>query len=140
MRDARNYSQIQQDARATAQACAERSGDLLRYVTTDQIVRDWDLIRILLGAPTLNVFGFSAGTWLGAHYATVFPDRTGRMVLDSNTEFTATMQTVVANQPAGFERRFDDDFLAWIAGHDATYHYGVTAQQVLRSRKRPTRR
>ncbi len=51
----------------------------------------------------------------------------GRFVLDSNTEFTATMQTVVDNQPAGFERRFNDDFLAWIATHDSTYHYGTTS-------------
>jgi pimeloyl-ACP methyl ester carboxylesterase len=124
-----NIARIQANAAATARACAERSGELLRYISTDQIVRDWDLIRTLLGEPTLNVLGFSAGTWFGAHYADTFPDRVGRMVLDSNTEFTATMQTVVDNQARGFERRFTDDFLPWIAEHDDTYHYGTTARQ-----------
>jgi pimeloyl-ACP methyl ester carboxylesterase len=118
-----------QTPRPPPRPCADRSGDLLRYVTTDQIVRDWDLIRALLGEPKLNLLAFSAGTWFGAHYASQFPHRVGRMVLDSNTEFTATMQTVVDNQPPAFERRFTDDFLAWIARHEATYHYGRTAGQ-----------
>ncbi|HZM78383.1 MAG TPA: alpha/beta hydrolase [Candidatus Limnocylindrales bacterium] len=124
-----NIARIQANSAATADACARRSGDLLRYITTDQIVRDWDLIRALLREPKLNFLGFSAGTWFGAHYATTFPHRVGRMVLDSNTEFTATMQVVVDNQPPGFERRFTEDFLPWIAARHSTYGYGTTAAE-----------
>jgi pimeloyl-ACP methyl ester carboxylesterase len=122
-----NIARIQANAASTASKCASRSGELLRYVTTDQIVRDWDLIRALLREPKLNFLGFSAGTWFGAHYADAFPHRVGRMVLDSNTEFTATMQVVVDNQPPGFERRFNEDFLTWIAGRNDIYGYGTTA-------------
>jgi len=129
-RSAANVARIQRNARATAQACTSRSGDLLRYVGTEQIAGDLDLIRALLGEPRTNFLGFSAGSWFGAYYATLFPDRVGRFVLDSNTEFTATMQTVVDNQPAAFQRRFDRDFLPWLARHDATYHYGGTPARV----------
>ncbi|HEX6686610.1 MAG TPA: alpha/beta hydrolase [Candidatus Limnocylindrales bacterium] len=128
-RDPANLARIQANSAATARACAERSGELLRYVTTDQIVRDWDLIRAVLGEAKLSVLAFSAGTWFGAHYATLFPHRVGRMVLDSNTEFTATMQRVVDNQPPAFEHRFASEFLPWIARHHAVYGYGTTARQ-----------
>lgn len=113
-------------SRRIARHCRERSGPLLRYVNTYQTVRDMDLIRGLLGEDKINYLGYSAGTWLGAHYATTFPDRVGRFVLDSNVQFTTTWQRSFRYQPRGFQRRFEEDFLPWMAKHEEVYHYGDT--------------
>ncbi|HEX8630658.1 MAG TPA: alpha/beta hydrolase [Catenuloplanes sp.] len=110
--------------------CAYRSGELLKYVTTGQTVRDLDLLRHVLGWPKISWVGYSGGTWLGAHYATAFPRRVDRFVLDSNAEFTTDWQNSFAWQPLGFERRFRQDFTTWAARYDARFHLGATPQAV----------
>ena len=50
---------------------------------TSQVARDMELLRHLSEDDVLNFLGYSYGTMLGATYATLFPDRVGRMVLDS---------------------------------------------------------
>lgn len=113
-------------ARGFAQDCGRRSGDLLPYITTDQAVHDMDLYRELLGAPKVSYYGPSYATFLGAYYATEFPGRVERVVLDSNVDFTGTWQSFMTGQPMSFQRRFEEDFLPWLAAHDATYHQGAT--------------
>src|SRR5690606_792114 len=44
---------------------------------------DMELLRTLLGDDSLHYLGYSYGTVLGATYATLFPERVGRLVLDS---------------------------------------------------------
>ncbi|WP_205862868.1 alpha/beta hydrolase [Planosporangium thailandense] len=112
--------------------CVYRSGPLLRYVTTEQTVRDLDLLRHLLGWQKISWVGYSGGTWLGAYYATFFPGHVDRFVLDSNTEFTAPWQSSFGWQPLGFERRFREDFATWAAGYDTRFHLGGTADDVRR--------
>lgn len=56
---------------------------LAHYMGTSQVARDMELLRALSGAPRLDYLGYSYGTMLGATYATLFPDKAGRMVLDS---------------------------------------------------------
>ncbi|WP_314177968.1 alpha/beta hydrolase [Streptomyces winkii] len=55
----------------------------LRYITTQQTIRDVDLIRAVLGYEEISWVGYSAGTAMGAYYAAAFPNRVGRFVLDS---------------------------------------------------------
>ncbi|WP_246103215.1 alpha/beta hydrolase [Streptomyces piniterrae] len=117
-------------SRQLARHCASRSGDLLPYLTTDQAVRDMDLYRSLLGAPKLSYYGPSYATMLGAYYATEFPRRVDRFVLDSNIAFGGSWQTFEEGQPMSFQRRFEKDFLPWLAQNDAVYHYGRTPAQV----------
>ncbi|MGH3510389.1 MAG: alpha/beta hydrolase [Nocardioidaceae bacterium] len=62
--------------------CVRLSGDLAAHISTVEAAKDMDVIRALLGEPTLNYFGSSYGTFLGATYAGLFPKRVGRMVLD----------------------------------------------------------
>ncbi|WP_097243722.1 alpha/beta hydrolase [Nocardia amikacinitolerans] len=69
--------------RRYATACLRNTGNLLGFVGTEFVVRDMDIMRSALGEPKLNFFGFSYGTRLGQLYAEQFPDRVGRMVLDS---------------------------------------------------------
>lgn len=62
--------------------CAEEHPIALT-MGTSQVARDMDLLRTLLGDDTLHYLGYSYGTMLGATYSTIFPERVGRMILDS---------------------------------------------------------
>ncbi|MCK7624951.1 alpha/beta hydrolase [Streptomyces sp. RS10V-4] len=123
-------------ARAFVRECERRSGDLLPYLTTDQAVHDMDLYRSLLGADTLSYYGPSYATYLGAAYATEFPHRVARMVLDSNIDYTGTWQSFMEGQPFSFQRRFEEDFLPWLARHDDVYHQGRTPSRAKASYER----
>jgi pimeloyl-ACP methyl ester carboxylesterase len=123
-------------AELTARACDVAGGELIDHVTTEQTVRDLDLLRAVVAAPKVNWIGFSAGTWLGAHYATAFPKRVGHMVLDSNVNFTGSWQAALESQPKGFERRFTADFAPWVAKYQAVYGLGGTSGAVQASYER----
>ncbi|QIM19495.1 alpha/beta hydrolase [Leucobacter coleopterorum] len=56
---------------------------LTHTMGTSQVARDMELLRHLSGDSVLNYIGYSYGTMLGATYTTLFPERAGRMVLDS---------------------------------------------------------
>ncbi|TNC26168.1 alpha/beta hydrolase [Amycolatopsis alkalitolerans] len=127
-RDRENLNLILEATKYAADSCQVKSGELGPLINTDQTVHDLDLLRVLLGREKINWVGYSAGTWLGAHYAQAYPDRTGRFVLDSNTEFTTTWQKSFDWQPLGFERRWREDFLPWLATYDKLYHFGATGE------------
>lgn len=69
-------------AKDFADKCASAAGEKLGRYGTLNAARDMDLLRQVLGAPTLNFIGKSYGTYLGALYADLYPDDVGRMVLD----------------------------------------------------------
>ncbi|MER7755572.1 alpha/beta hydrolase [Kitasatospora sp. NPDC097643] len=118
------------NAQKLAASCQERSGDLLPYLTTEQTVHDMDLFRALLGEEKIAYYGGSYATMVGAYYGTLFPQRVERMVLDSNIGFEGTWERFQLGQPMSFQRRFDEDFLPWLAARDSTYHWGTTPEQV----------
>ncbi|MFE7629808.1 alpha/beta hydrolase [Kocuria sp. NPDC057446] len=66
-----------------AAACAANTGSLLGEVDTVSAARDLDILRAVLGEEELDYLGYSYGTDLGATYAEIFPERTGRFVLDA---------------------------------------------------------
>ncbi|GAQ50947.1 tripeptidyl aminopeptidase precursor [Streptomyces acidiscabies] len=116
-------------SRQFVHSCLDRSGDLVKYLTTDQAVHDIDLLRTLLGVQKISYYGPSYATWLGAYYATEYPQHVERAVLDSNLAFDGTWEQAELGQPMSFQRRFEQDFLPWLAQHDAVYHYGRTAAE-----------
>lgn len=63
--------------------CRKAAGALLAHMDTVSVARDLDLLRASLGERTLNYLGYSYGTYIGQHYAHLFPGRVGRFVLDS---------------------------------------------------------
>jgi pimeloyl-ACP methyl ester carboxylesterase len=87
-----------------AGACARNSGALLRHVDTISVVRDMDVLRAALGQKTLAYFGASYGTYIGAWYAQLFPWRVGRFVLDGAVDPSLTSAQYVAGQAEGFTR------------------------------------
>ena len=70
---------------ANAARCAQHSQvpELLDHVGTRDVARDLDVLRATNGNTKLNYLGISYGTRIGAIYADLFPDRVGRVVLDS---------------------------------------------------------
>ncbi|GHC34097.1 alpha/beta hydrolase [Streptomyces cinnamoneus] len=116
-------------SRAFVEHCKSRSGDLLPYLTTEQTVRDMDLFRSLLGEKKISYYGASYATMVGAYYATLFPQRVERAVLDSNIAFDGSWESFTTGQPMSFQRRFEQDFLPWLAQYDGVYHYGRTAAE-----------
>jgi pimeloyl-ACP methyl ester carboxylesterase len=130
VRTAANLKRILDQAARHAASCDTRGGAFIDTVTTFNTVRDMDLLRRLVKKTRINYIGYSAGSWLGAAYATTFPQQTGRFVLDSNLDVTGGWQKAFNLQPLGFERRFRTDFLPWAARNDAAYSLGTTAAGV----------
>ncbi|MBN6039065.1 alpha/beta hydrolase [Amycolatopsis sp. 195334CR] len=129
-RDPRNLDLLLDAVELTTEACEQTSGELVKFVDTFHNTKDLDLLRVLLGRDKINWIGYSAGTWLGAHYAQRFPDRVGRFVLDSSVDFTSSWATTFDLQPMGYERRWRQDFLPWAATHHDRYGLGVTGEEV----------
>lgn len=89
---------------ALGEACEAGSGDLAAHVSTVEAARDMDVVRALLGRTTLDWFGASYGTELGAVYAELFPDKVGRMVLDGAVDPTLDNVDASFAQATGFGR------------------------------------
>lgn len=86
-----------------AEACDANSGGILPHITTINAARDMDLIRAVLGDPQLNYLGYSYGTFLGATYAKLYPEKAGRLVLDGAIDPAVPGLEVGATQALGFE-------------------------------------
>jgi pimeloyl-ACP methyl ester carboxylesterase len=87
--------------------CAERGGALAAHVSTVEAAKDMDVVRALLGRPTLDWFGASYGTQLGAVYAQLFPQKVGRMVLDGAVDPSLDAAGSSLGQTTGFQRALD---------------------------------
>lgn len=116
--------------------CRRESGGLLPFITTTQAVHDMDLYRALLGVDKVSYYGPSYATFLGTSYATRFPRRVDRMVLDSNIDFTGGWEGFMTGQPLSFQRRFEEGFLPWLAKNDSVYHLGRTPEEAKASYER----
>ena len=71
-----------------SKACLDNTGPVLGHVDTVSAARDMDILRAVLGDTQLHYLGYSYGTQLGATYASLFPQRVGRVV-DTFFERTA---------------------------------------------------
>jgi pimeloyl-ACP methyl ester carboxylesterase len=108
-------AEVTEGNREFGQACADETGDLLGNVDTVSAARDLDLLRAILGDDELNYLGYSYGTFLGATYAGLYPEKAGRLVLDGAIDPAASNQEVNIAQSVGFEdalRAYLEDCLA----------------------------
>lgn len=112
-----------------AKACADKYASVLPYLDTVSAARDLDVIRQALDAPTVSYFGYSYGTYLGAVYAKLFPQRVRRLVLDSIVDPSGIWYDDNLQQDYAFNDRHRA-FLAWVARHDATYRLGADPARV----------
>ncbi|MCW2870149.1 MAG: tap 6 [Streptomyces oryziradicis] len=111
-------------AASFAKACGSgKYGKLLEHIDTVDAVKDIDAVRAALRAMRISYFGYSYGTYLGAVYAKLFPQRVRRLVLDSIVDPTGVWYDNNLNQDYAFDARFKA-FTAWIAKADSVYHLG----------------
>lgn len=76
--DIEHYSEVG----AWSQACMDHVGEHAGFINTPQTAADMNSIMDALGQDGLYYIGYSYGTALGATYATLFPNRTERVVID----------------------------------------------------------
>ncbi|MEV5648163.1 alpha/beta fold hydrolase [Nocardia sp. NPDC052254] len=110
-------------------ACDTAQPGYLRTITTENTARDIDSVRAALGLDRIDFLGVSYGTYLGAVYATLFPEHVGRMVLDSNVDPQWVWTEQFAQQQLAGKQRLDDLF-GWLAEHDSRYHLGDSPLRV----------
>ncbi|MEU6506107.1 alpha/beta hydrolase [Streptomyces sp. NPDC046942] len=116
-------------AKSFATACGRKHADVLPYIDTVSAVRDMDAIRAALGAPKISYFGYSYGTYLGAVYAKLFPERVRRLVLDSVVDPAGVWYADNIGQDYAFDDRHRA-LMAWIARYDSTYHLGKDPEKI----------
>ncbi|MGW6276548.1 alpha/beta hydrolase [Kribbella sp. NPDC055071] len=117
-------------ARQVAEQCLHsKTASLLPYTTTANTARDMDQIRAALGATKISYYGDSYGTYLGAVYTTLYPQRSDRVVLDSALPPDGYSESALRAQAQGFETRFPD-FATYLVEHSAEYHLGTTLAAV----------
>ncbi len=116
-------------ARAYAAGCERRFGWMLPYMTTQDLARDMDSIRAALGQQQISYYGVSYGTYLGQVYASMFPQRVRRMVLDSVVDPAGAWYGDNIAQDYAFQGRLTA-FFAWIAANNAVYHLGASEPAV----------
>ncbi|WP_079406788.1 alpha/beta hydrolase [Streptomyces sp. 3211] len=116
-------------ARTVADKCREKAGSVLPHITTRNTARDMDTIRAVLGERKLSYLGYSYGTYLGAVYSQMFPDRTDRFVLDSGVDpqriWRGMIQVWATEAEPAFAR-----WTQWAAQRSAEYGLGETPKAV----------
>lgn len=117
-----NLEGLENAFRLQVQACS--ANPLSRHIHTDAIARDMDLMRALLGEEKLHYIGYSYGTRLGAWYASLFPARVGRMLLDSSTNVFALADEISLLQSMGKHRLLNEMFLPYAIRHAPVFNLG----------------
>lgn len=112
-----------------ASECAATSGDVLPHINTANTARDVDAIRAALGESKLSYMGFSYGTYLGAVYTQLFPQRTDRFILDSNIHPRRIWRPTVQSWAYAVEVAYHG-FSRWAAERDDVYGLGDTPAEV----------
>ena len=97
-----------------ADSCAATNGAYLGQVSTADAARDMDSVRAALGNQRVSYVGFSYGTYLGALYAAMFPERVRALVLDGAIDPTVDAETSTLLQAEGFDANLDE-FFRWCA-------------------------
>lgn len=65
-----------------AKGCSSYGKTMASSMSTAEVARDLDVLRRAVGDSKLNYLGFSYGSYLGAVYANMFPERFRAMVID----------------------------------------------------------
>lgn len=108
-----------------AKSCARTSGTTMPFMTTNNTARDMDQIRLALGQRKISYLGYSYGTYLGSVYASLFPNRTDRFVLDSSVGTQWVWREQFRNWRLADRDRFPD-FAQYLIDNDSEFHFGTT--------------
>ncbi len=128
--DRRSFAQSVAFAKDRAARCQRTNEDVLPYASTRNTVRDLDIIRAALGEEKMSYFGGSYGTYLGAVYLQLFPEKADRFVLDSAVDPNVYGPGLLSRNNAAMTAALKS-WAAWAARHHKKYRLGATAGQVL---------
>ncbi|MGW4241017.1 alpha/beta fold hydrolase [Nocardia sp. NPDC004722] len=128
--DAKGFDESTATQKDLADRCAAAEGDRLPYITTRNTARDMDIIRAALGEERINYLGTSYGTYLGAVYTQMFPERSDRFVLDGSVDperygASGMLQSMGAPNEAAL-----DAWAEWTAARAGEYRLGATGPEV----------
>jgi pimeloyl-ACP methyl ester carboxylesterase len=107
--------------------CIALNGEILAHVSTADVARDLDRLRDLVNDRKLNYLGFSYGTFLGATYASLFPNNFRALVLDGPVDAGAYLADPLSGsneQTSAFERELGRFFQACAADQAACSGFG----------------
>ncbi|MFH7334176.1 alpha/beta hydrolase [Streptomyces sp. KHY 26] len=113
-----------------ARRCRAHAGDLVPYASTRNSARDMDVIRAALGERRISYLGYSYGSYLGEVYATMFPGRIDRVVLDGVIDPARYGPRLLRGTEAANKHALRD-WADWAAAHDRDYGLGRTESAVL---------
>ncbi len=94
---------VREESAKLGEQCLAKSPEMTQHSDSMSAARDLDIVRAAMGMDTLDYFGFSYGTFLGALYADTFPENVGRFVLDGAMDPAASVDEVSELQAKGFE-------------------------------------
>ena len=110
--DEEDIADAQEIGQEFIEGCQANSGEMLPHLGTADVARDLDILRATLGEEQLTYLGKSYGTFIGALYAELFPDRAGRLVLDGAIDPSLSGRELSLGQAEGFEVALSS-FLDW---------------------------
>lgn len=117
-------------ARGYAHDCGtSRARRLLGHMTTRDNARDVDAIRKALGQDKLSFYGFSWGTYLGTTWATLFPHRVKRLILDGVVDPHRVWYGANLDQDRAFNRNMNV-YWGYLARHNAAFGLGTDAKAI----------
>ena len=126
-----NLQTVLKNAKLEAQTCLKNP--MARAINTEATARDMDLLRELIGDDRLNYIGYSYGSWLGTWYARLFPERVGRMLLDSSMNVEGSFSDAKQLSEFGLSRVFNDVVAPYASRHPNWYGLGSDAEVVRQS-------
>lgn len=130
--DRRSFDQSVAIAKDLAARCAHTSKDVLPFASTRNTARDMDVIRAVLGAERMSYYGGSYGSYLGAVYLQMFPERADRFVLDSAVDPEVYGPGLLRPNNAAMTAALRS-WAKWTARHHKQYGLGNTTGRVLAS-------
>ncbi len=129
-----------------AAACGRSAAKpLLPFMSTTDVVRDMENFRIAYQAQlqanpilnaakipkldVMNFYGFSYGTYLGQVYATFYPTKVGRFVLDGVVNPSDYWYGANLKQEIYFDRNINVYF-RWLARNHKVFHLGTSGKKI----------
>ncbi|KAK0429846.1 TAP-like protein-domain-containing protein, partial [Armillaria borealis] len=118
-------------AQVIAELAKERDNGTMNYISTDNIARDMLRINEAAGQAKLQYWGFSYGTVLGSTFATMFPDKIERMVLDGVLDMDRYYHNDWRDNSVDADKDMQSFFDGCVAaGPDRCAFYASTAAEI----------
>jgi pimeloyl-ACP methyl ester carboxylesterase len=121
--------------RGFVEGCAEDQN--VRFFGSNNVARDMDRVRELLGVEKISYFGKSYGSDLGTAYLGLFPNHVRAAVLDGATDLTIDPAEFYAQQTQAGLRAFDRyldhcrvDACAWTRGDDPLDAWNAVVRRI----------